>query len=177
MTAQNFSTAENARDVLLAAELDVLVAASRESNQPAHLMDAVQAAAARMIGYKLFTIMLFDPERFEVERLYSSMPSVYPVGGRKKKALTPWGEHVLTQRRVYRAENFEAIRMMFDDHETLRTLGIGSMLNIPIAYDGKCIGTMNLSHEEAWFKPEHERLGLLIGAFLSTPLALLQMQH
>lgn len=170
MTAQNFFTAENAAD------LDVLVNASRESNQPAHLMDAVQAVAERMIGYKLFTIMLFDPERFEVERLYSSMPSVYPVGGRKKKALTPWGEHVLTQRRVYRADNFEAIRMMFDDHETLKTLGIGSILNIPIAYDGKCIGTMNLSHEEAWFKPEHERLGLLIGAFLSTPLALLQKQ-
>lgn len=154
--------------------LDLLVDASRRGDQPGRIFDAVQAVAAKAIGYKLFTIMLFDAERFEVERLYTNMPSVYPVGGRKKKAATAWGAHTLASMKVFRATNSEGIRQMFDDHETLAGLGIGSILNIPIAYDGRCVGTMNLSHEEGWYRPEHEPLGLLIGSFLSAPLALLQ---
>lgn len=155
-------------------DLAVLVDAARAHGQPARLFDAVQRFAAEAIGYKLFTIMLFHADRFEVERLYSSEPAVYPVGGRKKKAATPWGEHVLAQRKVFRAVNFEQIRAAFDDHATIASLGIGSQLNIPVAYDGRCVGTMNLSHQEGWFTPEHERLGLLIGAFLAAPLALMQ---
>jgi hypothetical protein len=155
-------------------DLDVLVDASRCGDQPRRIFDAVRAVAAKAIGYKLFTIMLFDAERFEVERLYTSMPSVYPLGGRKKKASTAWGEHTLASMKVFRTTTSEGIRQMFDDHETLAGLGLGSMLNIPIAYDGRCVGTMNLSHQEGWYKPEHERLGLLIGSFLSAPLALLQ---
>ncbi|WP_151637788.1 GAF domain-containing protein [Noviherbaspirillum aerium] len=156
--------------------IDALVHAARADQQPSRLFSAAEAIAEQVIGFRLFTIMLFDSQRFEVQRLHSSMPAVYPLGGRKKKAATPWGEHVLMQRKVYRAERFDEILMMFDDHETLRSLNIGSMLNIPIAYDGKCIGTMNLSHEEGWFTPDHERLGLLIGAFLVAPLMQLQQQ-
>jgi hypothetical protein len=155
-------------------DLDLLVDASRGGDQPMRIFDAVQAVAANAIGYKLFTIMLFDAERIEVERLYTSMPSVYPLGGRKKKASTAWGAHTLASMKVFRTTTSEGIRQMFDDHETLAGLGLGSMLNIPIAYDGRCVGTMNLSHQEGWYQPEHERLGLLIGSFLTTPLALLQ---
>jgi GAF domain-containing protein len=159
---------------LAPSDLDLLVDASRRGGQPGRIFDAVQTVAAKAIGYKLITIMLFDAERFEVERLYSSIPSVYPLGGRKKKASTAWGAHTLASMKVFRSTTLEGIRQMFDDHETMAGLGIGSILNIPIAYDGRCVGTMNLTHQEGWYQPGHERLGLLIGSFLSTPLALLQ---
>jgi GAF domain-containing protein len=174
MNSPKPATSPEVSIALAPSDLDSLVDASRCGDQPKRIFDAVQAVAAKAIGFKLFTIMLFDAERFEVERLHSSMPSVYPPGGRKKKASTEWGEHTLASMKVCRTTTSEGIRQTFDDHETLAGLGIGSILNIPIAYDGRCVGTMNLSHQERWYKPEHERLGLLIGSFLSAPLALLQ---
>jgi hypothetical protein len=174
MNSPKSATSSEISMALAPSELDLLVDASRGADQPKRIFDAVQAVAANAIGYKLFTIMLFDAERFEVERLYTSMPSVYPLGGRKKKASTAWGAHTLASMKVFRTTTPEGIRQMFDDHETLAGLGLGSMLNIPIAYDGRCVGTMNLSHQEGWYQAGHERLGLLIGSFLSTPLALLQ---
>jgi hypothetical protein len=52
----------------------------------------------------------------------------------------------------------------------MTNMGLGSILNIPIAYDGVCIGTMNLTHQESWYTTSHEELGLLIGSFLAPAL-------
>jgi hypothetical protein len=71
---------------------------------------------------------------------------------------------------VFRAIDREAIRDAFDDHETIFALGIGSMLNIPIAFAGRCLGTMNLSNVEGWFSAEDETRGLLLGAFVAPAL-------
>jgi hypothetical protein len=49
-------------------------------------------------------------------------------------------------------------------------MGLGSILNIPIAYDGECVGTMNLTHVEHWYTRQHEDTGVLIGAFLAPAL-------
>ncbi|MEN3291834.1 MAG: hypothetical protein V7642_1087, partial [Burkholderiales bacterium] len=99
---------------LAPSDLDLLVDAARRGGQPGQIFDAVQTVAAKAIGYKLITIMLFDAERFEVERLYTNMPSVYPLGGRKKKAATAWGAHTLASMKVFRSTTFEGIRQMFD---------------------------------------------------------------
>jgi hypothetical protein len=52
----------------------------------------------------------------------------------------------------------------------MANMGLGSILNIPIAYDGECIGTMNLTHVEHWYKREHEDTGVLLGSFLAPAL-------
>ena len=115
--------------------------------------------------------MRFDAESGEVERVHTSMPSVYPVGGRKKKARTPWADHVLGALKVFRADDPESIRAAFDDYDTIVSLGLGSILNIPIGFEGRCVGTMNLCHETGWYRPEDEQVGLVLGAFL-TPVLL-----
>jgi hypothetical protein len=51
---------------------------------------------------------------------------------------------------------------------------LGSILNIPVAYDGRCVGTMNLTHVEGWYRQEHEETGVLLASFLVAPLALHQ---
>ena len=108
--------------------------------------------------------------RAEVERLYSSNAAVYPVGGRKRKKDTAWARHVLGAMQVFRATERGAIREAFDDHETIFGLGIGAMLNVPIAFAGRCLGTMNLSNVEGWFTADDERTGLLLGAFITPAL-------
>lgn len=142
----------------------------RDAGQPLALFQAVERAAARAIGFRLFTIMRFDAARLEVERAYSTMPAVYPVGGRKPKAGTWWADQVLRDRRVFRAATAEAMKPHFADYETLAGLGLGSILNVPVAYDGVCLGTMNLTHGEGYYQAADEGAGLMLAAFLAPAL-------
>ena len=132
-------------------------------DRPPRIFRAVEALTGAVIGHRLFTIMRHDPERGEVERLHSSMPSVYPVGGRKKKKDTAWSAHVLRDMRVFRANDPDGIRAAFDDHATIASLGLGAVLNIPVVLAARCVGTMNLLHEAGWYTEQDEVTGLLLG--------------
>lgn len=77
---------------------------------------------------------------------------------------------ILQEMRPFRGETAHDIRNAFDDHMTMANMGLGSILNIPIAYDGECIGTMNLTHVEHWYTREHEDAGVLLGSFLAPAL-------
>lgn len=157
------------RRALRVEDLDSLVEISR-SSEPQHVLRAIEALSAEVIGHTLFTVMQFHAARSEVQRVYSSNPAVYPVGGSKRKKDTAWSERVLGQMQIFRATDREAIREAFDDHQTIFSLGIGSMLNVPIAFAGRCLGTMNLSNVDGWFTAEDERTGLLLGAFIAPVL-------
>src|SRR5262245_33132484 len=58
------------------------------SGDPPPVYAAAEAVAAEVIGHRLFTIMWFDAATLEVERVHTNAPTVYPLGGRKKKART-----------------------------------------------------------------------------------------
>jgi len=158
--------AESGRRDLRLDDLAALVEALRGADQPPRIFHAVAALSAAVIGHRLFTVMRHDPERAEVERVYTSLPSVYPVGGRKAKAQTAWADHVLRDMRVFRASSPEEIRAAFDDHATIIGLGLGAILNVPLVVGGHCVGTMNLLHETGWYTPQDEPAALLLGAFL-----------
>lgn len=164
MTASEPSA--GARRDLRLDDLAHLAATLRSADQPPRIFAAVAALTAEAIGHRLFTIMRFDPERAEVERVHSSMPAVYPVGGRKAKRDTAWSDHTLRDMKVFRASGPEAIRAAFDDHAMILSLDLGSVLNIPLVLAGRCIGTMNLLHAADWYTPADEPTGLLLGAFL-----------
>ncbi len=151
-------------------DLEHLAIALRQKDQPTAIFRAVHAVVERTIGFSLFTIMSYDAPRREVERVYTNMPDVYPVGGRKQKDGTAWASQVLLELRPFRAETMQGIQGAFDDHAVMTGMGLGSILNIPIAYDGVCVGTMNLTHTEGWYTARHERMGLLIGSFLAAAL-------
>jgi hypothetical protein len=157
------------RRTLRVEDLNRLVQVSR-AGAPHDIFGAVESLSSEVIGHTLFTIMRFDAAASEVERVYSSNPAVYPVGGRKQKKNTPWAQRVLGEGRVFRATDRDAVRQAFDDHETIFGLGIGSMLNVPIAFAGRCFGTMNLSNVDGWFTAEDERTGLLLGTFIAPAL-------
>ena len=147
-------------------DLSRLAESLRIENPPGAVHAAMDAVSGQVIGHRLFTIMRFDAGRSEVERVYSNLPSVYPVGGRKKKSDTKWADHVLHAMKVFRGTTPEDIRAAFDDHRTILGLGLGSIVNIPVVFEGRCLGTMNLCHEAGWYRSEDERTGLLLGAFL-----------
>jgi GAF domain-containing protein len=149
-----------------------LARALYSARQPDAIFREIYAVACETPGCKLFTIMSFDAERYEVERLYTNMPTVYPPGGRKKKRGSAWSEHTLENLLPFRATDAAGIRAAFDDHAVITGMGLGSILNIPVAYDGQCVGTMNLTHVEGWYTQAHEETGLVLASFLAAPLAL-----
>ena len=112
--------------------------------QPAALLRAVEQAANSVIGHQLFTVMVVHHDTLEVERIYSNMPDVYPIAGRKHKRDTAWGRQVIEQARPYIGYASSDLEQVFDDHELIASLGLASVLNMPVRYDGRCVGTMNL---------------------------------
>jgi hypothetical protein len=108
--------------------------------------------ARPLIEHALFTATAFDPDRVEVERLWTSDPAVYPVGGRKKKRDTAWGRRVLIDRRMFVGDGEAAIRAAFDDAETILALGLRSVVNAPVVDHARCLGVLN-------FLARRERIG------------------
>jgi transcriptional regulator with GAF, ATPase, and Fis domain len=169
---QNFShwNATHVTRPLQIHDLEQLSIAMRQPGQPMTSFSTVANVAAETIGYRLFTIMVYHARVHEVERVFTNMPGVYPNGGRKKKHGTPWATQILQELRPFRGETVQDIHSAFDDHSVMTEMGLGSILNIPIAFDGLCVGTMNLTHVEHWYKREHEDTGLLLGSFLASAL-------
>jgi hypothetical protein len=164
------STDTPARRDLRIDDLELLATAARDADQPLQICRALERVSAETIGHRLFTVMLFDSARSEVQRVYSTLPSVYPIGGRKKKADTTWAHHVLEEMRVFRGTTDADIRAAFDDSETILGLGLGSVLNVPVVLAGRCLGTMNLLHGAGWYRPDDERTGRVLAAFLAPAL-------
>ena len=127
---------------------------------------AVEAVAQRAIGHRLFTIMRLHAAAQEVERLYSSLPDAYPVSGRKPKQGTPWGEQVLDRGEIFVASSPDEVRAAFADYELIFSLGIGAIMNVPIRFRGRSLGTMNICHEAGWFTDSDREPGRLIAALL-----------
>jgi GAF domain-containing protein len=77
---------------------------------------------------------------------------------------------VLAEGRVFVARTPEELRQAFADHELIESLGIGSIMNVPIAFAGRRVGVMNVSHDANWFTPEDVEKGRVIAALLSPAL-------
>lgn len=129
---------------LTTAQLEYIAQAAAAPGQPGGLLGGIARIAATSLGAGLVTAMRFDEDAMEVERVFSSDPGAYPIGGRKRKRDTPWGRQVLVERRPFIGEGEAAIRDAFDDHALILGLGLRSCVNIPIVFGGRCLGTLNV---------------------------------
>lgn len=128
--------------------LQGVVRAAARPEQPAPLFAAVDAALGKVVGHRLFTLMVLDHANGEAERVYSSNPASYPVSGRKKSVGTPWFEQVIRGRQHYLGRTREDIRWAFADHELIERLGCRSIINVLAIHDNEVVGAANLLHEE-----------------------------
>jgi len=130
------------------------------------LCHGVDQIAMTLLNRQLLTINIFHAEHMELERLYSSNPEAYPPGGRKQKRGTAWGQHVLIEQKIFVGEGSEAIQQSFDDHETIKRLGLQSVINIPISSDARCLGTLNILMTLPHVKLDHIETAQNLGALL-----------
>jgi GAF domain-containing protein len=138
---------------------------------PAEAYGAIDALAKRVFDHRLFTVTRSLLDTMEVERAYSSNPAVYPVGGRKQKQNTPWGEQVLDRGEILFCHSPAEIERVFADHVVILGLGVTSMINVPVLFAGRSIATMNMSHAEDRFQEEDIPVMIMLAALL-LPLVL-----
>src|SRR5206468_3299839 len=106
-----------------------------------------------VIGHKPFTVLLRPAGASESERRYTNQPAAYPVGGRKPVTTSAWTERLFVERKPYIGRSAEDIRTVFFDHELILSLGCASVLNVPVVWNGRTLGTINLLHEAGWYDP------------------------
>jgi hypothetical protein len=148
------------------ADIAAVMEITASNADPHATFRAVDALAGRTVGHTLFTVMRNIEASQEVERVYSSNPTAYPVGGRKQKEGTRWGGIVLDRGEVFLARDRDELRAAFPDYELIFSLGIGAILNVPIRYAGRCIGTLNLCGETGHYGEADVPTGLLLAALL-----------
>lgn len=144
--------------------LTLVASALTGKGQPHTLFAALDRAMGATLGHRLFTILRFHPDAQESERLYTNRGAVYPLGGRKAVRPTPSTARVFGDRQPYVGRTAADIRASFGDAELILSLGCESVLNLPVVFDGRVLGTVNLLHEAGWYDEGDVPLGLLFAA-------------
>lgn len=97
----------------------------------------------KSVGHRLFTVSRILPGAKEVERIYTTNAQVYPVTGRKPMDNSDWTA------RMARGECFVANRPQdfgahFGDLDTIVSIGLGAVINVPVFDGTRQLGTLNL---------------------------------
>ena len=130
-----------------------LYAAMQQPGQPDTFFTALTDLIREEVDYVLFTLLAVDGA--EVVRIYTSDAVHYPVSGRKPMGDTPWGRLVIGEKKSFLARDPEGLRWAFFDYELIASLGGGSQINVPVVYNGHCIGTINLTHRDGYYNEAH----------------------
>jgi len=150
--------------------LESCIAALRSGPTDA-IFKAVEKGMAEVVGHKLFTLLYVAPNGKRVKRLYTNMPKEYPVGGYKEVKDTPWHQRVVQEKRAWVGHDAKDIEWAFFDHKLILSLGCESAMNVPVVYNGRLLGTMNLLDAAAHYKETDPArcepfAALLVGPFL-----------
>jgi hypothetical protein len=145
-------------------------AAGALADQPRVLFQAVARALGDVVGHRLFTILAADMEKRLNRRLYSSMPDAYAAGGSKPMRPNSWGDRPFGERRPYIGRTKDDIRNRFPDHALIESLDLGSVINLPVSFDGVFLGTVNLLHEEGYYHEDDAARAAPFAALLAPAL-------
>lgn len=107
---------------------------------------AVLAEQVRtQIGYRLFTVLGWVPERRALRRLWSSNPAAFTVGGEKTTAVDPaWLSGRVELQHPFLGSDAAAMRAVFHDHALIESLGCGAVLNTTVVDDRKTLAVLSV---------------------------------
>jgi len=144
-------------------DLISLSAAIASSDMPLSVFQAIERIAAARMRVSIFSASNCFADSLELERIYSSRPDVYPVGARKSKRLTNWAQYVLKDRRVFVGEGPLEMAAAFDDQERMASLGIRSIINVPVVARDKLLGVLAFARSETRVSAEDLANARLLG--------------
>ncbi|ODP34540.1 GAF domain-containing protein [Pandoraea sp. ISTKB] len=80
----------------------------------------------------------------DVRRVFSTVPTAYPVGGWKHLSGSDWAQHVLIEQKTLIASGQAPLKHFFPDYALLESLGVRTLVNIPIVVCRRTIGAFAL---------------------------------
>jgi hypothetical protein len=110
--------------------------------------------SSAIAGHRLFTVMTVDLDAGLARRAFSDHPAEYPVTGTKPIQRDAWFDIVHGHRRTFVANKIDEIAKVFPDFELIRSLGCGSVVNLPVVLGDELAATINLLHAEDFYTPE-----------------------
>jgi len=149
--------------------LNEVVAALADKGQPEALYGALDRGLAKLIGHKLFTLMIYDQRDSQVERVYSSQPKAYPVGGRKPYGASTIYDALFKRHEAVLTRDADDIKRAFSDHKLILSLRCAASLHLPVVYDGRPLGVMNLLNKAGWYRDKHIAEAAPFAALLVAP--------
>jgi hypothetical protein len=151
-------------------DVALVVALAAHADDPKAIYRALEQIAAECIGWRLFTVLRYVEAAQAVERLYSSNEKAYPVGGRKPLSKIAASHGAMQKGEVFLAATKEEVRQTFFDHELIFSLGVSAILNVPVRYADRRLGTINMCGEEGMYGPAEIARGKILAGLLIPPL-------
>jgi hypothetical protein len=140
--------------------------------------DAVEAAARERVGVRLFTVLAWDDGRGALNRVHSSHPVEYPMGGEKTFSReAPWIRRVVVEQQPYLGRDRAAVAAVFGDHELIASLGCGAVVNVPVIDGGRILGVLNLLDAEGAYDQGSVAAALPLAELAVEPLRRWHTEH
>jgi GAF domain-containing protein len=141
---------------------------------PIDAFAALDALVQAVLGARLVSVTTVEQGGRLARRSYSNMPGPYPVSGTKEVEPNRWTEIVVGRGETFVANTLAEIATVFPDHELIGSLGLASVVNMPVVLGGELMATLNLLDVEGYFTPD--RL-TLIRDRLTLPTLAAQLAH
>lgn len=176
-TAAAGAASEAARPAVLLAATERLCEALHRCEDSAAALGHIEAARLDLLGQGLLTVNVDatgpgdPPGEIQLRRAWTSDPLAYPVGGRKRKLRTPWTEQLLVRGEVFIGEGEASLAAVFDDAALITSLGLRSVINVPLLNGGRPRATLNVLGTRALWQP-HEVAAVRLLALLARPFVL-----
>lgn len=118
----------------------------------------------RLIGHKLITFTVIDKSKKYVERIYTNNSKVYPLLGTKPVPRNKWSKTIIRDKKNFLGKNKKDIKKLFFDHDTIFSLGCGSIINFIVKFNNMPIGTINvLDKEYKYSQRDIKKLDIISG--------------
>jgi hypothetical protein len=133
-----------------------VAAALAAPGQPGFGLAALDAAVADSVGHRLFTVLVIDEARGVSRRIHTSRPEAYPVGGEKPLRRDSEFYDLVARRGIPRfcRDRADIVRA-FPDHGLILSLGCESAVNVPVRWNGRTLGALNLLHAAGHYTEAH----------------------
>ena len=106
-------------------------------------LDQLSQQLATSVGHRLFTVSRILPGATEVERIYTTNAQVYPVTGRKPVDVSDWSA-TMARGACFVANHPQDFGAHFGDLDTIVSIGLGAVINVPVFDGARQLGTLNL---------------------------------
>jgi GAF domain-containing protein len=170
------SSVAESEATLSSLDIDAITAALASVDTRNAVLRVAERIATQRMQIVVFSASVCHLEAMEVERVYSSRPGTYRLGARTNKRQTSWGRQVLLERRVFVGEGALEMAAAFDDQEGMASVGVRSIINVPIVVRDRCLGVLNFGRGVERVGPADVAVARLLGiacstAFVSPPAA------